>query len=130
MTCNGCGNIKAFKTVTNAGFEYCDRCGEMPKMGLPDVYWDGTAEHGLADDPRTGQPVTFASRAQKARYLKERNLFEAGDKVHGAPASSVSRGMGQDNSGEVVARALKHVREMGADRRRQEYQRILNQSGR
>lgn len=132
-TCTGCGNPKPYKTVSGRGWEYCDRCGDMPATVIPDVYWDGTEEHGLADDPKTGKPMVFSSKGEKARYLKEHHLIEAGDKIHGSNPS-ILREM-RDMRDEHVARetalqALATVRQMGGIARREAIQKILKESGR
>lgn len=128
MTCNGCGNEKAYRTITGDNYEICDRCSQVPSVAHADVYFDGKEEHGLADDPTTGRPRVFGSRGEKARYLRERNLSEAGDKVRGAPpsASSVES---HKNYGLSANQALQLVSQMGADVRRREFNRIMKESG-
>ncbi len=129
MNCGNCGNAKAYKTVSGNGWEYCDRCGEVPSVGLADVYFDGKEEHGLADDPTTGRARVFGSRGEKARYLKERNLSEAGDTVHGAPPSATSL-ENRREYGLSAGQAVRLVKQMGADVRRRELNRIMKESGR
>lgn len=126
MECGNCGNQKAYRTISGNGWESCDRCGEVPSVGLADVFWDGGEEHGLADNPETGRPRVFGSKAEKAAYLRSRNLFEAGDKVHGARASAAS--MEQRQSGLSPEQAVRLVRSMGADVRRREMNRIMKES--
>ena len=128
MVCGNCGNPKAYKTVSGAGWEYCDRCGEVPKVAVPDVYWDGKPEHGLADDPKTGRPRVFGSKSEKAAYLRSRGLAEAGDKVHGSSVSATAQQSAE--RGMSPQQALQIVRGMGADRRRQEINRILKETRR
>lgn len=128
--CGNCGETAYAKTWSGDGWEYCDRCGDIQVDGVPDVYWDGGPEHGLADDPRTGQPRVFGSKSEKSRYLKANNLVEAGDKIRGGPLSASIPIQTHDNPREVAAQALAHVKQMGAAYRRQEYQRILKESGR
>lgn len=111
------------------GAEFCDRCGDAGRAALPDVYWDGTAEHGLADDPRTGQPRVFASKGEKARYLRERGLVEGGDKIHGATPFSTGSGP-RENPRDVAMKALHHVKQMGRDQKRKEILRILKEANR
>lgn len=129
MTCRGCGNEKAYKTVSGQGWEHCDECGAAPKVGIADVFWDGKPEHGLADDPKTGRPLVFGSKAEKANYLRARGLSEAGDKFHGAPVM-VSHEKPSEGSREEAARAIQRVRQMGGDVRRQELNRILKEGSR
>jgi len=115
MLCNGCGNDKAYKTISVDDFEYCDRCGEFSSRALPDVYWDGKPEHGLADDPVTGKPRVFSSKMEKARYLKERGLVEGWAKN----PTDVRK-----NGREEAISALKEVSKWGKDYRRQQFLRI------
>lgn len=129
MTCGGCGNEKAFKTVSGNGWEYCDRCGDFKSSATVDVFWDGTAEHGLPDDPKTGQPRVFGSKGEKAAFLRANGLTEAGDRTRGAPTSVLDNRAPADR-GVPAAEALRIVREMGSDRRRQELYRIQKESGR
>jgi len=81
----------------------------------------------LADDPNTGKPRVFSSKGEKAAYLKERGLREAGDKVRGAPVMIHQNQNIRTDSKHEVKMALKRVKEMGIDRRRQEYYRIMKQ---
>lgn len=133
MRCDGCGNEKAYRTFTRwdkylkEKIETCDRCGEVASVGVPDVYWDGKPEHGLADDPLTGKPRVFSSRQEKAAYLKERGLSEAGDRVRGAYVTPGSAQGVDRRDPEIARRALHQVGQMGADVRRQEYYRILKE---
>jgi hypothetical protein len=134
MTCSGCGSSTA--TGLRAGFyknekgereyfEVCNACGGIGNAYVADVFWDGSPEHGLADDPKTGQPRVFGSKSEKARYLKENFLEEAGDKIHGAPPSILrEQGRREDPKASALA-ALKQVREMGFDQRRRALNKIL-----
>jgi hypothetical protein len=138
MDCS-CGNKNA--TALRAGFrdtengreyvEYCNSCGAVGAGSSVDVFWDGKAEHGLPDDPKTGQPRVFGSKSEKAAFLKENYLVEAGDRVHG---STIHQTRGNDERKEssraVVEEALRHVRSMGKDYRRQEYLKIIQESQR
>lgn len=104
---------------------------EEPKMvGLPDVYWDGKPEHNLADDPLTGKPRVFGSKAEKARYLQQRGLSEAGDRVHGGYASAMDVRHTTVDDRTSALKALQHVKQMGRDVRRQEYLRIVKEGQR
>lgn len=127
MVCANCNNKNAYRMrFYSGGIQVCDNCGLAGSSHVYDVYWDGRPEETLADDPRTGNPRVFASRGEKAAYLRERGLMEAGDKVHGAPVSSLSVPR-RTNSRDEVKMALKQVKEMGIDRRRQEYLRITKE---
>ena len=131
MICNGCGNAQAYRSTiwsekNEQGeivtLECCDRCGQTGSAFVPDVYWDGKPEINLADDPVTGQPRTFASKGEKARYLQERGLCEAGDKFHGAPFTGVTTKT--NNNREIVRNAIKWAKGLGIDQRRQELLKI------
>lgn len=130
--CNGCATEQDFKEcrlwvcVDKEPIKrYCRNC----KSGTPlvaDVYWDGKPEINLADDPVTGKPRVFASKGQKAAYLKERGLMEAGDRLHGAPVEMARLSRKTDSRHEVKM-AIKQVKEMGQDVRRQAYLKILKE---
>lgn len=80
----------------------------------------------MADDPVTGKPRVFLSKGHKARYLRERGIMEAGDKVRGAFAAAVDQPPRQD-SRTLVREAMQKVKGMGRDYRRQEYLRIVKE---
>jgi hypothetical protein len=135
--CNGCGNKAASRI--RAGFftneqnkrehyEYCDRCGDIGIPSVPDVYFDGKPEHGLPDNPKTGKPYEFSSKFEKARFLKDNHLKEAGDTVHGSMVHHTREHAPKDNAREVANRALSHVKQMGADYRREQYLKIVRDS--
>lgn len=105
---------------------FCKDC-RKPKAGLPDVFFDGKPEENLADDPHTGKPRVFSSKGEKAAYLKERGIREAGDRYHGAPFASGNKP--SVDSKHAVKMALKQVREMGADVRRQAYLKVVKEGG-
>lgn len=125
--CHLCGETKDFftdwkMTVVQSGknaktFRYCKSC-RSGTIEAPDVYWDGKEEHGLADDPVTGKPRVFLSRGQKAAYLKERGLSEAGDRYHGAPATMETTKKDSRQSRELVRSALREVKTYGREYRR------------
>lgn len=131
--CNGCEADRDFDreygiliiTPKEGIRRFCRKC-VRPTAHIPDVYWDGKPELGLADDPLTGKPRVFSSRSEKAAYLKERGLQEAGDR--GALRSPAP--MTAEQRKHEVKMALKRVREMGVDNRRQEYLRIVKESRR
>ena len=129
MICGGCGNENAFRFFKSRNFECCDRCSNLNAFGTPDVYWDGKEEHGLPDDPKTGKPMVFGSKFEKARYLKEHNLVESGDRIRGGHATIFRDTPKQDDSMEAVNKALAFVKQMGSDRRREEFRKILKSGG-
>jgi len=108
--------------------EWCDTCSSSSGSGVPDVYWDGKPETNLVDDH--GQPMQFISKGHKARWLKEKGLSEAGDRVRGGTAFDgvfEKKRPDKDKSREEVRQAIRMVREMGKDRRRSEIQKLLKQ---
>ncbi len=126
LKCDACGSEDAHRIrYYGDGSSACDRCGASPTQGVPDVYWDGKPEENLADDPVTGKPRVFLSKGHKAAYLKERGLMEAGDRVRGAPYMPGIPA--KTDSKHEVRMALKQVREMGQDVRRQAYLRIIKE---
>lgn len=138
--CNGCGQNRDFDREygiliidgKNSLQRFCRIC-QRPQVGMPDVYFDGKPEENLADDPATGKPRTFASKFEKAAYLKAHGLQEAGDRIHGAPlmlSRTSEEGDKSDKSRHDVKMALKRVKEMGIDNRRQEFLRIQKEGRR
>lgn len=124
MKCENCKNENAHRIrFYGGGIQVCDKCGMAGSSHVYDVYWDGKPEENLADGP-DGKPITFLSKGQKAAYLRERGLREAGDRVHGAPFSSANVPHGTDSKTEV-RETLKRIKEMGRDVRRQEYLKII-----
>jgi hypothetical protein len=94
--------------------------------GIPDVYWDGKPEIDLADDPVTGRPRVFGSRGEKARYLKERGIYQV-DKSHKLRAPDVPQGT-KEESRDKIRQTLAEIKNMGIDYRRQQYLKIVNES--
>lgn len=132
--CNGCEKDRDFDrdygvliiTVRDGIKRICRFC-QRPKAFVPDVFWDGKPEENLANDPVTGKPRVFSSAGEKSTYLKERGLMEAGDRVHGAPVMFHQQQPKKPDTRHEVKLALKKVREMGIDNRRQEYLRITKE---
>lgn len=128
FTCGGCGNPRAYRTVSGNGWEFCDKCGD-PRSNLePDVYVQpGVPEENLPDDPRTGKAPVFHSKREMADFLKERRLVQVRDKEHGGvsvPQSFTTNKRGVDRnsaSWHKQRMTVKMIREMGIDVRRQAY---------
>ena len=130
LSCLTCGNEHPSRMRWyEDGTRICNNCGLSDGGGVPDVFWNGKPEENLADDPNTGNPRIFASKGEKAAYLKEKGLMEAGDKVHGAPWSSLYNNRRNDSRAEVL-QSLRKVKQMGIDVRRQEYLRIIKEGER
>ena len=132
LECLNCGNKNAARwrkvyPSKSDPFEMCNRCGLGGSGGIPDVFWDGKPEENLADDPNTGKPRVFSSKGEKAAYLKQRGIMEAGDKVNGAPFSAVRNSYSSCGVRDEAKLALKKVKEMGRDARRREYLKIIRE---
>ena len=133
--CNGCEKDCDFDldfslliiTPKNVTQRFCREC-RKPKVGVPDIFWDGKPEENLADDPNTGQPRVFFSKGEKARYLQERGLMEAGDRVHGAPVQLSQNQTRKTDSRPQVQEALRKVKQMSPDYRRNEFLRIKKEA--
>lgn len=127
--CDTCGSTlyRCRQFINETKSWICDLCGASATT-VYDVYWDGKPEENLADGP-DDKPIVFASKGQKARYMRERGIEEAGDRVRGAPFSPVMSEKSKSSREEVRA-ALAKVRSMGADVRRQEYLRICKEAER
>lgn len=91
MICDTCGNTAAYRMdkVGNDPWS-CDRCGHLGAMAVPDVYFRRAGEkyENLADG--FGRPVEFASRGDKAAFMRSNGVREAGDRIHGARTLSGS----------------------------------------
>ena len=136
MICK-CGNKEA--TFSKSGFvrnergereyyEYCNVCGDAGPVYVPDVFWDGKPEENLADGP-DGKPITFLSRGQKAQYLRDRGICEAGDQYHGAAFTGLTTKEKKNPfSKEAVAEARRQVENMGRDVRRQKVLEIIKRA--
>jgi hypothetical protein len=74
MICDHKGSVNSKSWVEEGEIvTICDRCGLSGSANLADVYWPGHAYKSESLD------VEFTSRGQKAAYLKEHGLSEAGD---------------------------------------------------
>lgn len=135
MICDGCShdvNFSEFRLWVcpekGGMLRYCKGC-RYGTTSFPDVYFDNKPEINLADDPITGKPREFLSRGQKAAYLKEKGIREAGDRYHGAPYQfSQNQEKKRVDTKHEVQMALKKVREMGKYRRHQEYLKLMKEN--
>ena len=93
MVCEGCGFKYAARVrkwvdeATGNVITACDECGKVPSVWLPDAYLGGrggtrTSEH-LAD-PKTGKPIPYSSKREKAAVMRMLGVREAGDAKHGS----------------------------------------------
>ena len=130
LECDGCGNKHAHRIrIYEDRTCICDACGMGANTPVYDVYWDGKPEHGLADDPATGKPRVFTSKAEKAMYLREKGLVEMGDRVKGAHLGVAGRRQKPD-SRETVREALNEVRSWGREYRHQKFLEVIKNRGR
>lgn len=134
MICQ-CGNSEA--TFSKSGFvrnkngqreyyEYCNVCGDAGPVYVPDVFWNGKPEENLADGD-DGKPRVFLSKGQKAMYLREKGIREAGDKFHGAPNTVIvsdDKGARKLRNKEEVIAARRKVESMSRDYRHNEFMRL------
>lgn len=122
-----CGNQKAYAMkMGGSGVWECNECGGASQAHYADVFWNGKPVENLCD-PVSGKPLEFISRGHKAKYMKERGITEAGDRVHGAPYSSLetSQTTSREKSREQVREAIQKVRQMSASQRRDAIQKIV-----
>lgn len=74
MICDHKGSVNSRSWVEEGEIvTICDQCGLNGSANLADCYWPGHAYKSTSLD------VEFTSRGQKAKYLKEHGLSEAGD---------------------------------------------------
>lgn len=123
MECSGCGNKSAFRI--NIGYcnneqgekvkhEICDECGKPSSPWIPDVFFDGKLENNLVD--KQGNKVTFGSKREKAIYLKQNNMNERGDKIHGSHWSpeyrrNVNRNDLKNDARMALSEAIREVKQ-------------------
>jgi hypothetical protein len=125
--CETCGNRHVRSRVFVEKTWLCDRCGDATSPTVHDVYFDGRPETNLVDDH--GNPMVFVSKSHKARFLKEKNLREAGDKVHGAITSILDRTKidNREKYRQEAREAIRTVRNMGKTVRRELINRIYRE---
>ena len=100
MKCDGCGNEKAIfiKTYFDNNYgvdvngekiksqmkEMCEKCGLVVTKGTADVFFRKEYfDQNLGDEKHPeGQWIT--SKAHKAKIMREQNVREKGDRVHGS----------------------------------------------
>lgn len=90
--CRSCGSVcwYAKKTVVD-GDSFFDRCSDCDRglvvSTVPDVLFRPD-QHGIERHPHItddmGRPVPLLSRAHKAQVMKEKGIYESGDRRHGA----------------------------------------------
>lgn len=67
---------------------YCKQCvSNVGGTAIPDVWYGyGSGIHTEENiaDPKTGKPIPFYDKRSKAAAMKQAEVQEAGDRVHGA----------------------------------------------
>ena len=88
--CNSCGrqahHIRV-KYVENKKIDVCNNCERLTYPRVYDCFIGGRGEVQYQEniaDPKTGNPIPFSTKRQKAAILKRLNITEAGDRKHGA----------------------------------------------
>lgn len=89
MHCAGCSTDKAARTRTGfltdgTKYEYCDICGSMPAVWLPDVYLG--SKGGIQTDPNLcndkGQEIPFHTKREKAAIMRMLNVKQSDSAEH------------------------------------------------
>jgi len=90
MKCENCGNQSAHiwrvTYIGNERIERCNGCSDIKAAANPDVwygYGSGTHTEENIADPKTGQPIPFSSKREKADAMRRAGVREVGDKVKG-----------------------------------------------
>lgn len=92
--CDGCGTDEAIVTRTtisgNNLIRSCDICSSVRAgdAGLPDVYIGGKGGLQTCEnlcDPKTGNPIPFSSKKEKAAIMKNLHLTQhpSSERRHG-----------------------------------------------
>lgn len=89
LLCAGCGNGSALVVrsvyLLEGKVETCDKCGGVPLVSCPDVFFDKPYHDANIGDHKSspgGEWIT--SKKHKADRLKALGLREAGDRKRGA----------------------------------------------
>lgn len=97
MTCQNCGNEKAWHVVSaydpKKGIvsDCCDQCGlEGAGDGIPDVYLARVGQTFANLTDKMGQPIAIQSKRHKKEVMASLGVSEAGDNVNGAPFGTKS----------------------------------------
>lgn len=80
LYCPGCDKTERDQFIEDEEYPPCGRCGKRMKNWITKVNtdtWGGPQYHPALD-------MHFASKSDLRKYMKERKLVEAGDKVGGA----------------------------------------------
>lgn len=91
MKCNNCGSTVAARVkmgidkTTGKLWEVCDICGKIPPVWLPDVFLG--SKGGVQTDenlcnPKTGQPIPFQTKREKAAIMRMLNVRQADSAEH------------------------------------------------
>lgn len=87
MHCNTCNSDKAARvkmgidSQTGKTWEVCDICANVPSFWMPDVYLGNSGGMPQTDEqlvnPKTGQPIPFSTKREKAAIMKMLGLRQA-----------------------------------------------------
>jgi hypothetical protein len=90
--CSGCDksfdevSLKRMVIDNGETFKWCRDCCSPSMTAIPDVwygYGSGTHTEENIADPKTGKPIPFSSKREKAEAMKIAGVKEAGDRVKG-----------------------------------------------
>lgn len=91
MHCGNCksdvaARVKIGFTSKGERFEYCDICGSMPSVWLPDVFLGGPGGSERTDEnlcnPTTGKPIPFSTKREKAAIMNMLKIRQADSAEH------------------------------------------------
>jgi hypothetical protein len=88
--CEGCGNERAYhiqiKFAKEGKTEICDRCGAAALPPCYDVYLGregGIRREENLCDPKSGVPIPYSTKSEKAAIMNRLGIREVGDRVGG-----------------------------------------------
>jgi hypothetical protein len=95
MKCNTCGTDLAARvrmgidSKTGKVWEFCDLCGNVPAVSIPDVYLGSGGGYQTDENlcnPKTGVPIPFSTKREKLAIMKMMNVKQAdcAERQHGA----------------------------------------------
>lgn len=93
MHCNNCNTDLAARVriiidaKTNEKYEMCDICSNTPPVWMPDVYLGkdgGIQTNEQLCNPKTGEPIPYQTKREKAAIMNMLKVRESGDHEHGS----------------------------------------------
>jgi hypothetical protein len=90
MHCNTCNTtaaarIKIGYDKTGNKYEICDLCSNVAPVWLPDVYLEGNGGIQTNENlcnPKTGEPIPYSTKREKAAIMKMLKVREADSAGH------------------------------------------------